>query len=271
MGRKILLNGKLVKNQITIPVLSTALNYGKGFFETILYENHKLYFYNSHIKRLEETCTTLSIDYDFETLSPEKIYMLINKNGDMDKVLRVKILYFPLVKEEWDTCVYTVDYNRETEPMTICGHYEERERFFANFKTTSYFENVYWRDFYSRRYKVDEVLFRNTGNNFVEGSYTNLFCVKDRVLFCPDINNDFLKGIMYTKILKNYRAIGFEEIYHKRQGIRDSFIKGADEVFLTNSLFIARSVGMFFDTTKNRYYKLMGRSWARKIRDFFLV
>ena len=100
---KILFNGKIITDRITISAGNEALNYGKGLFETIRYEKGKLFFYNEHIKRLEEACYALGIDFDLRTLAPDHILRLINKNKAAEKTLRVKILYTPL-SGDWDTC-----------------------------------------------------------------------------------------------------------------------------------------------------------------------
>jgi branched-subunit amino acid aminotransferase/4-amino-4-deoxychorismate lyase len=271
VGRTILFNGQLSDDSIRITGGSELLNYGTGFFETLLYEDGHLYFYEDHIERMRTTLRTFEKEIDFSLIAKERIVALIKHNGCEKKTLRVKIIYAPVTPDTlWDTCVLVQEYRRETCACTVCIHHEQKEGFLHKFKSTNYWANTYWRTYYKKHFSADEVLFPAANGNILEGSYTNCLVVKGKSLFSVDSSNNYLPGIMQKNVIAHYRALGFQKTMAKKGGFSFAFLSGADEIMLTNSLVIARSVGTLCAGGKKLPYTPGGKRWAEKIRNYFL-
>ena len=78
-----------------------------------------------------------------------------------------------------------------------------------------------------------ECLMPNRDGDLTEGSTSNVFLVKDRVVLTPSLESGLLDGITRSFVLEIAREAGFD-VREERLGKEDLF--GADEVFLTSSL-----------------------------------
>lgn len=81
--------------------------------------------------------------------------------------------------------------------------------------------------------KCQEGLMLDTDNNVIEGTMSNLFCVKNGDLITPDLSRCGVKGVIREEVIKIAREVGLdpnetvfplEVLYH------------SDEVFICNSV-----------------------------------
>ena len=79
----------------------------------------------------------------------------------------------------------------------------------------------------------DEAVFLNNLNFVAEGSISNIFIIKDSVVFTPSLDTGILKGITRDVVIEIAADFGIKcsENYLKTDDILT-----ADEVFMTNSL-----------------------------------
>lgn len=242
MGRKILFDGKIIfRDNIKASIDSPALNYGYGLFETILYENEKIYFIKDHLKRLFNSCNDLKIPSpDPNLISEDYIHKLIDENGLQNDVVKIKLMYLPIADvKEWNSLVRVNKYNRIIKDVNVLALNEPRVNNFYKHKSMSYMQNHHSL-FRSKNY--DEVLFVNNDHNIIEGSFTNIMAAKDNILYFVDGNNDYLFGIMQQNIFKDHRLFGFKKIESLEDGFSKDFLESCNEVLLTNSLKIASNV-----------------------------
>lgn len=80
---------------------------------------------------------------------------------------------------------------------------------------------------------IDEMLHYNEEGHLTEGIYTNVFFVKDNVLYTPAINCGILPGISRQVILETAKKL---DITVKIGYYSSSDISQADEMFLSNAL-----------------------------------
>ena len=99
-------------------------------------------------------------------------------------------------------------------------------------KSFNYVENIIERDKIIEK-GYNEALFLNTEGFISEGAVSNIFFVKNGIIFTPKIKCGLLPGIIRDFIIQNSRAIGYEI----REG---EFTYGdlmeAQGVFITNSI-----------------------------------
>jgi len=270
VGRKILFNGEIIKNEIRIDTKSHILNYGTGFFETLLYENRQIYFYKDHINRMKNTQNIFEIDIDYTSIEDKFIYQLIGENNLNKQTLRIKIIYAPIQSEtKWDTCVFIQDYKRINKAYSVCVHTEPKDNFLYNFKSLNYMANNYFRNYYKNHSNADEVLFISFKGGILEGSYTNILAVKDNILYYVSTHNNYLKGVMQNQILRNTKAIGLKQSEEITEGFTTIFLKKADEILLTNSLIGAQPIGEIYTKGNKIQIPVNKENWAEKIRSFY--
>lgn len=268
MGRKILLDGKITDLEyVRISPESPALNYGCGLFETILYENGKIFFLEDHIERLNSSCTELGIPKPVKDSIKEKLISeLVEHNNLKEKPVRIKIMFAPLFKEnEWITAVFCNPYERDMNPVKAVVCTESRENPFHRHKTTSYMQNIILLE---KNKGYDEVLFTNIEEKITEGTRSNIIGVKDNALYFVDTDESYLYGIMQKNILNDYKKLGFKSAVPVKNGFPIDFIKSLDELIMTNSLAVARNISSV--TLNNDVITVPAGSTSEKIREFYL-
>ena len=240
--RAVLYRGELSNPAILSNALSPFFNYGKGFFETVLYDRGKLQLWDKHLERMRQTCGNFSIRLDYSEISEEKIYSFLESENLTGHCSRVKILYAP-VKDpgRWDTVVIASPYTPPLKDFVLSVHDEVCDTVLNRYKSLNYGYNLHWRDHYNRMEHSDEVLFINRSGHVLEGSYTNILFVKDSTLFYTGKKQNYLQGIMQSRILQLAGTAGLSP-EAMEEGIPLEDLKKADEVMLCNSLMQLKRV-----------------------------
>lgn len=240
--RAILYRGELTGPLLTSDALSPHFNFGRGFFETILYEGGELRLMDAHRMRMESTCRHFSMNLDYSQMDEDKILSLLERENLADKTARVKILYAPVADAaRWDIVVTTAPYTRPANDFVLSVHGEIRDISLCRYKSLNYQYNLYWKEYFYHKDRSDEVLFLNRYGNVLEGSYTNVLYTRDSVLHYAGLDQNYLQGIMQGEILKNAQASG-KKIQADEKGIPLDALTRADEVFLCNSLLGKKNV-----------------------------
>jgi len=264
--RAVLYRGVKSDPVINTDAMSPFFNYGRGFFETILYEKGKLHFFREHQRRIENTCRDFQIHLNFSEIGETKILNYLEETGLKDHCCRVKILYAP-VKEanRWDTVVTASPYTRPVKDFTLSLHNEVYDSKLNRYKSLNYEYNLYWKNYYFKKENSDEVLFCNREGNILEGSFTNILFVKDSILYYVDRNNNYLPGIMQDRVLLAASESGLK-IVALPIGIPQNRLKDADEVIICNSLMQLAHVRKIITEDKNRnwVYSRMNESLIGK-------
>ena len=99
-------------------------------------------------------------------------------------------------------------------------------------KSTNYLESILARE-EAVQNGWDEALFENVTGYLTEGSVSNLFLVKERVVFTPSVECGLLPGIIRGKVLKIALGLGYQTM---EAHLTSSDLFAASEAFLTNSL-----------------------------------
>lgn len=268
MDEVILLNNRFQGEGIGLSVFSPHFNYGQGFFETLLYENDRIYFLQEHLNRIEKTCRFWGILLDMSWLTEARLLELIKKNNLGTKPARLKILYAPMGQrpEKWDLCVYVKEYVRDNSSRRVCVHSEIRDSVLFAYKSLNYQANLYWKSYYQN--DADEVLFVNTKGNVLEASISNVLYIKKNQLYFSGDHHSYLKGIMQAKILELARQLDLPPLACNN-GLKIGEMITADEVILTNSLMIAQPCSLLIDKAGYKH-NLKAAGWAKKFRKLIL-
>ena len=93
---------------------------------------------------------------------------------------------------------------------------------------------------FTKEQKLDDCLLLNDAGRIAEGSNANVFVVKDNVIYTPLLSEACLDGVMRMVMLSVAKQAGIEL---KETTIEESFLKTADELWLTSASRGIRSVG----------------------------
>lgn len=240
--RAVLYRGELSSPSIETNAISPFFNYGRGFFETVLYENGKLHLYDRHLERMRKTASDFSFRIDFDEIREDKILSYLESENLAGNCSRVKILYAPVADPgRWDTVVTASPYTRPVNDFVLSIHDEIRDISLNRYKSLNYCFNLHWRELYRKKENSDEVLFLNREGNVLEGSYTNILLVKGNRLFYTGQEQNYLKGIMQERTLEIAWSAGLK-IEPMDEGIPLEWLKEADEVMVCNSLMLVKKV-----------------------------
>ncbi|MCK4864081.1 MAG: aminodeoxychorismate lyase [Gammaproteobacteria bacterium] len=240
-----LINGE-IKN--TISVLDRGLQYGDGLFETMAVCNGKISLWDAHWERLTYGCKQLSMPLpDKETIEKE-IDLICDKNKDQIKYI-IKLIVtrgeaergYRFSNEQNITRILTShswpDYPKEYQTEGVAVRYCEttlsENKRLAGIKHLNRLEQILARNEWDSD-EFQEGLMLTISGDVVDGTMSNIFAVKDNIIFTPSLTLCGVAGVMRKTIINLSKDLGisiFEKTFTKSE------LEQADELFLTNSLF----------------------------------
>jgi len=243
MPEKVFLNDKLIDaDKAHISATDSGFLYGAGLFETMRSNKGVVFALKDHLERLFSSAVALSMNnpYDKKYLT-DAIYNVLHANKLTDARLRLTLTNGPMAESEEQrkaTLVITA-----TKLQLYPGEYYEkgvmvtlsasRQNIFeptCGHKTTCYFSRLITLNIAHQR-KAAEALWFTTDNRLAEGCVSNVFLVKDSVIYTPRIETPVLAGIARKTVCK-IASRNSIKLVEKDLYIDD--VLSADEIFLTN-------------------------------------
>jgi len=236
----ILINGEC-KN--TLDATDRGLHYGDGLFETIEVIQGQPVFLQQHLTRLKKGCMVLKIPFPAKALLLDEITRVstVVQHGVVKVILTrgsggrgyrqpetIQVTQLVALHPFPD---YPESYKTQGIEARFCELRLGLNPVLAGLKHNNRLEQVLaraeWRD------EFQEGLMLNLNEHVIEGTMSNLFVIKDQVVYTPEIKLSGIKGIMRQLIMdiagKNHIAL--QEALLARE-----FVLAADEIFLTNSV-----------------------------------
>jgi len=243
MTEQVFLNDKLVDiDKATISVSDSGFLYGAGLFETMRSHNGVVFALTDHLDRLFASADVLSINnpYDREYIA-EAINKVLRANKLTDARLRLTLTNGPMAESEEQrksTLLITAtkfqsyppEYYKKGVMVVLCPFKQNPIDPASGRKTTSYFSRMIALNLAHQK-RAAEAIWFTVDNRLAEGCISNVFLVKDSVLYTPPINTPVLPGVARKTVclLARQNSIKLTE---KDLSIDD--LLGADEIFLTN-------------------------------------
>ena len=246
---------------------------GVSLYEVIRIENGIPLFLEEHLNRLYHSAEISGLNIeesycDFEIL----IEQLINKNIEKKEDGKIKIIVHfnsPSLKNEKNLLIYFTQHyfpNRtEIENgvnVGICKTVRSNPNAkILNTNARSIANN------YLAENKLFEVLLQDTDGYISEGSRSNIFFIKDDILFTPP-ELDILKGITRSNILKLCTQNGIKVIERK---IRFTEISEMDAVFLSGTslkVLPIRNIENKEFNAKNNLIKTLSEKYNSLVSDY---
>ncbi|MEF9991395.1 MAG: aminotransferase class IV [Romboutsia sp.] len=234
---------------------SELSKFGIGLFETIYVkkepislELHMDRMFNS-IKELD-----LNISYKREYLEYE-IKEYIKKNNIYNMALRITVF-----DEGYNISARNILYNQKFYDKGFklnISPIKRGDSIIYKHKTTNYFENIYTKDFANNN-GYNDGIFLDLNDVILECSMSNIFFIKDKVIYTPSKTLPILKGTMRKRIMDICEEVDIEIIEKK---ITISEIKNFEFVFVTNSLMKVMKVtnieNIFYNDKNELFDKIL--------------
>ena len=243
MAEKVFLNDKLVDiDKACISVSDSGFLYGAGLFETMRSCNGVVFALKDHLDRLFFSAKSLSINntYDKKFIT-DAIYKTLRANKLADARLRLTLTGGPMSQQEEQRRAtllitaaklqpYPPEYYRNGVLVVLCPFRQNTTEPIYRHKTTNYFSRMLGLRLAHEKMAA-EALWFTTDNRLAEGCISNVFLVKDSVLFTPTIKTPVLAGVARKTVcqLALQKSI---KLIEKDLSIDD--LLAADEIFLTN-------------------------------------
>ncbi len=240
-------NGKFLKeSEVSLSPYNRGLHFGDGVFETLRVYSGRVFRLENHIKRLFKGLDVLGLENKADVCFLENAAKsLIEKNRLNDA--SIKIIAFreecpgldptPSLKACYLITASPFDFKRKEKfekgiSAGIVSIRRNQSSPHVFIKSLNFLENILGRK-EAHEKGFDEAVFLNNYEMVTEGSISNLFIIKDSVLFTPPVAAGILKGITRDVVFEIAKDLGMKccEEYFKID-----YMLTADEAFMTNSL-----------------------------------
>jgi len=243
MTEQVFLNDKLVDiDKATISVSDSGFLYGTGLFETMRSHNGVVFALTDHMDRLFASADVLSINnpYDREYIT-EAINKVLRANKLTDARLRLTLTNGPMAESEephkstllitaTNFRSYPPEYYKKGVMVVLCPFKQNPIDPASGRKTTSYFSRMIALNLAHQK-RAAEAIWFTLDNRLAEGCISNVFLVKDSVLYTPPINTPVLPGVARKTVCL---LAGQNSIKLTEKDLTIDDLLGADEIFLTN-------------------------------------
>jgi branched-chain amino acid aminotransferase len=248
-------NGKMVEeNKPVIGANSRGVRYGDGLFETIKSDKGELAFATDHFERLWNGSALLQFKIPAHLTQQRlqnEILALLEKNKHHE-LARIRLTFLRGNGGLFDEISHHPDYLIQTwalpdnagqwnsNGLTV-GIYADAKKSrdsFSNLKHNNFLPYV-MAALHAKREKWNDALVLNDAGRICDSSIANIFLVKDEVISTISLDEGCIAGIMRKNVLK---LLSENNVKVREAAINVEELLGADEVFLTNSIFNIRWV-----------------------------
>ena len=266
-------NGKIFKEHTPlIGADNRGLRYGDGLFETMKMKSGQLILDNEHFARLWKGMAVLQFavpkHFDPEKLAEE--ILLVAKKNQHDKAARVRITVFRgdgglydaadnipnYIIQTWALPEGNGELNSNGLDIGIYTTVKKSCDILSNLKTNNYLPYV-MAALEAKKQKWNDAVVLNSYGRVCDTTIANIFLIKDETVYTPALSEGCVAGVFRKYIIDQLVTIGFT-CNEKEITIED--LLGADEVFLTNSIYNVRWVKTVND--KNFASSIIQRIYA---------
>lgn len=240
------INGEIDK---LVSPLDRGFAYGDGVFETCRMINAQIPLWSMHSERLIASCEKLFIPVTIALIKDylAKLIAQINVQDLTEAVVKIIITRGQggrgyRLPEVVDPTICITIFPATAYPDSYCKGVTVRicelrlscNTRLAGLKHLNRLEYVLARAEWCDESFVDGLLF-DTNSNLIEATVSNIFIVKNGVLFTPDLTEAGVAGVMRRLIIENLGPT--VNLTTKIQKLSREDLFDADEIFLCNSVF----------------------------------
>lgn len=246
----VVMNGQVMdQSEALVPINDRSFLFGDSLYEVIATRKGQPFFTGDHLARLRATAegVHMSLPWDdnwfkqqirlgLDQLPLDEVYVRIivsrgsgDYNIDIDSTATEPLAVFifkplPVIAERFENEGYilSVPETRRNHPRSLN----------PAFKTGNYLNNILC--LYEAKAKgADDALILDLDGNVTEATTSNLFMVKDNVVWTAPLEVGILDGITRRYMLDQARALGLET---RVEAFDLDAIRQADEVFVSSTI-----------------------------------
>ena len=254
---KIIFNHKILnKKELKFSIDNRAFLYGDGLFESVKIINGKPFNLEAHLKRLFSASTLLDLQINASKKDFINNINFLIKENKITKGGNLKIIVFReeggkflpennsasflIMSKESENNLFKL--NKNGLDLGLFRDQLKPKGELSNYKSISALQSIICSLDARKKAKEDCLMF-NPENNIVESSNSNVFYVRNRLIYTPKLLEGCVDGTMRNCIL-NLKNLDFNIIETE---VRTEDILDADEVFLSNAISGIRWVSSIED------------------------
>ena len=270
-------NGKYTsQKKLTFDISDRGLLLGDGVFDTMLYQNNELIYYNDHYKRLKTAAKLLSFNFKLTNEQLKNIITnLIKKNNFQNKQIAIRTNITRGVSKrglDFDKSHKVGIYIKlnlipkslfmKSIKLGIANIRRNSTSPISQNKTLNYLDNVIEKNRAAKN-GYEDAIFLNINEKVSCTTTSNIFYVQKNKIYTPPLKDGVLNGVMREQFLK-------KKIATTQTTSLNNLLK-SDYIFLTNSVFGIRPVETIsgskktFEGSKKFYTKLIDILGNKKI------
>ena len=270
-------NGKYTsQKKLTFDISDRGLLLGDGVFDTMLYQNNELTYYNDHYKRLKTAAKLLSFNFNLTNEQLKNIITnLIKKNNFQNKQVAIRTNITRGVSKrglDFDKSHKVGIYIKlnlipkslfmKSIKLGIANIRRNSTSPISQNKTLNYLDNVIEKNRAAKN-GYEDAIFLNINEKVSCTTTSNIFYVQKNKIYTPPLKDGVLNGVMREQFLK-------KKIATTQTTSLNNLLK-SDYIFLTNSIFGIRPVKTIsgsrktFEGSKKFYTKLIDILGNKKI------
>ncbi len=277
MARVINNNGIYIEDhQPVVTARNRSFRYGDALFESIRISNSRPQFLKEHMNRLFAGMKVLKMEMhrEFsETFFEHALLDLVQKNG-ITSDARARITVYRNEGGLYTPDDNTVSYLIEVNPLEEKGYvlnpkgytidlfndFKKQQNTLSSIKSANSIIYVMAGIFKNQK-QLDDCILLNDQSHIIESINSNIFAVKNGVLYTPPIIDGCVDGVMRKKIIEIAQAnrIAVYEI-----SVMQNVLLGADELFLTNAIHGIRWVVAY---KQKRYFNNTSKRLIEKLNE----
>lgn len=274
-------NGNFILSDAPVVTANNrSFRYGDALFETIRITNYNPQFLKEHLQRLLSGMDVLKMERnpDLNSVYLEHAILELAEKNNVTSDGRVRLtvyrneggLYAPCDnKVSFLIEVYLIEekgYILNTKGYTVdlFTEYKKAQNTLSSIKSAN--SAIYvMAGIHKTQQQLDECLLLNDKHHIIEGISSNIFAVKNGVLYTPPISDGCVDGVMRKKIIEIAQAnkMAVYEI-----SVMQNVLLGADELFLTNTINGIRWVVAY---KQKRYFNDTSQKLTQKLNEMVSV
>lgn len=229
------LDGQLIpKARAFISAFDDGFLSAQGLFETMRSYEGCIFALEKHLDRLMAGCVLLRIRPPFKQELRQAVLSLVKKNRLKNARVRLTVS-----KKARDSRVFAfaaglTDTRTPAKGFSVIVSMSQR-RDISVMNTVKSCSRGFYEHLYRQAQEkgCDEALFLNARGAVVEGTRTNIFMIRNGIVYTPPLSSGCLSGITRSIVIELAMQSG---IVVRQKQIYPQELKKADEAFLTNSV-----------------------------------
>ncbi len=268
-------NGTLISaDEPVVKASNRSFRYGDALFESIRITNFNPQFLTEHLARLYNGMKVLKMETNplfSETFFEHAILELAQKNS-ITSDGRVRLVVYRNEGGYYAPDTNSVSYLIEATTMEDVGYvlnqkgytvdlfndFKKQQNALSSIKSANSLVYVL-AGIAKHQLQLDDCIILNDQSHIIETISSNIFAVKNGVLYTPPVSDGCVDGVMRKKIIE-IAAVNKIAVYEI--SVMQNVLLGADELFLTNSINGIRWVVAY---KQKRYFNNTSKKLIEKL------